>query len=145
MEITTKGRYAVRIMVEIAKHNGEYVSVQRIAENQEISVKYLEKIVNLLVKESLLDSLRGKEGGYRLTKSPKNYTIGEILNATGDQTEIVSCLHSTSCKRACNCETQALWSNLDSLIHNYLDMVTLDDLLKRTIKKPVIKLKRQKR
>lgn len=144
MEITTKGRYAVRIMVEIAKHNGEYVSVQKIADSQEISVKYLEKIVNILVKESLLDSLRGKEGGYRLTKSPKDYTIGEILNATGDQTEIVSCLHGTTCKRACNCETQGLWSNLDALINDYLKNVTLDDLLKKKIKKPILKLKKQR-
>lgn len=144
MEITTKGRYAVRIMVEIAKHNGEYVSVQKIADSQEISVKYLEKIVNILVKESLLDSLRGKEGGYRLTKSPKDYTIGEILNATGDQTEIVSCLHGTTCKRACNCETQGLWSNLDALINDYLKNVTLDDLLKKKIKKPILKLKKTK-
>ena len=75
MELTTKGRYAVRIMVEIAKHGGNVVSVQEIAENQDISVKYLEKIINILTKKSLLESQRGKDGGYHLTKDPKDYTI----------------------------------------------------------------------
>ena len=139
MELTTKGRYAVRIMIEIAKHGGKFVSVQEIAENQDISVKYLEKIVNMFTKNALLESLRGKDGGYRLVKEPKEYTISEILNATGDQTEIVACLHGKDCPRACNCDTQSVWGNLDKLINEYLENVTLEDLLKKNFKKPVLK------
>lgn len=142
MELTTKGRYAVRIMVEIAKHDGEFVSVQEIADKQDISVKYLEKIVNMLCKKSLLESLRGKDGGYRLMKKPKQYTISEILNATGDQTEIVACLHGKECPRACNCNTQSVWGNLDNLINEYLENVTLEDVLNKNFKKPVLNFKK---
>lgn len=141
MELTTKGRYAVRIMIEIAKHGGNVVSVQEIAENQDISVKYLEKIINILTKKSLLESQRGKDGGYHLTKDPKDYTIQEILKATGDQAEIVACLHGKDCPRSCNCDTQELWGNLDSLINQYLESVTLENLLDKNFKKPILKLK----
>lgn len=140
MEITTKGRYAVRIMVEIAKHNGEVVSVQEIAESQDISVKYLEKIINILTKKSLLESQRGKDGGYRLTKNPNEYSIQEILKATGDQAEIVACLHGKDCPRSCNCETQDVWGNLDNIINQYLESVTLKNLLNKDFKKPILKL-----
>lgn len=142
MELTTKGRYAVRIMVEIARHGGNVVSVQEIAENQDISVKYLEKIINILTKKSLLESQRGKDGGYRLTRKPKDYSIQEILKATGDQAEIVACLHGKDCPRSCNCNTQDLWGNLDNLINEYLESVTLEDLLKKNYKEPVLKFKK---
>lgn len=139
MELTTKGRYAVRIMVEIARHNGKVVSVQEIAENQNISVKYLEKIINILTKKSLLESQRGKDGGYRLAKNPKDYSIQEILKATGDQAEIVACLHGKDCPRSCKCETQDVWSNLDNIINQYLESVTLENLLNKDFKKPILK------
>lgn len=142
MELTTKGRYAVRIMVEIARHHGNVVSVQEIADSQDISVKYLEKIINILTKKSLLESQRGKDGGYRLTRKPKDYSIQEILKATGDQAEIVACLHGKDCPRSCNCNTQDLWGNLDNLINEYLESVTLEDLLKKNYKKPVLKFKK---
>lgn len=134
MEITTKGRYAVRTMVDIAKNNGDFVSIAEISKRQDISEKYLEKIISMLVKAGLLDSMRGKTGGYKLNRAPKNYSLHEILNATGDQTEIVYCLHSDVCPRADKCDTQGVWGALDNLINDFLKKTTLQDLLDKNYK-----------
>ncbi len=100
MEITTKGRYALRTMVDIAKNNGKTVSLAEISKRQDISEKYLEKVISLLLKANLLQSNRGKTGGYTLTKKPSDYTLSEILEATGDKTALVACLDNSPCPRS---------------------------------------------
>ena len=132
MLISTKGRYALRVLIEIACHNeGEYVRLDEIAKSQGISEKYLESIVSILVKGKLLKGLRGRGGGYRLTKHPADYSIGEILRLTEGSLAPVACLESGSkkCDRADSCKTLPLWKSLDNRINEFLDSVTLYDLL----------------
>ena len=131
MKISTKGQYAVRLMVEIAKCEG-YVPISTIAKNQELSVKYLEQIVSLLVKHNLLESERGHKGGYKLTKSPSEYSIKEILETTGDITGVVPCVKG-DCKRRHICSTAGVWATLSTLIGNYLAGVSLQDLIDNNI------------
>lgn len=138
MLISTKGRYALRVLIELAE--GENLHVYRrldsIAESQGISEKYLESIVNLLMKAKLLEGLRGRGGGYRLTKAPEAYSVGEILRVTDGSLAPVSCLECAhgDCPRTNICKTLPLWQQLDGLITNYLDQVSLMDLVKGTIK-----------
>ena len=133
MLISTRGRYALRVMTElIGTENGEYVSLKTIAEHQKISLKYLEMIVSLLHKDKLLDSLRGKNGGYRLNKVPEKYTIGEILRTTEEGLIPVdcNCLNGSNeeCEWEKNCLTQRLWKGLGKSVNSYLDNITLYDL-----------------
>ncbi|MBO8462562.1 MAG: Rrf2 family transcriptional regulator [Firmicutes bacterium] len=132
MKISTKGRYAIRVMIDLAEHNtGEYITLMDIAERQEISEKYLESIVSILSKNGLLLSLRGKGGGYKLTKSPEEYTIREILILTEGSLEIISDLEKqgSTCKREDNSQTRKMWEGLSKLINNYLDTITIADLV----------------
>lgn len=132
MLISTKGRYALRVMVDLAEHQSEdYVPLKAVAQRQELSEKYLESIIKLLVKANLLRGLRGKGGGYKLTKSPDLYTVGSILRLTEESLAPVSCLEqdSFSCPRVSECRTLPLWKGLDTVINNYLDSVTLADLV----------------
>ena len=134
MMISTKGRYALRVLVDMAEHQaGGYVPLKEIAERQEISEKYLESIVKTLVKEQILEGLRGKGGGYRLRKEPDQYTVGQILRVMEGSLAPVACLEegSAPCARVANCRTLALWSGLNDLIRDYLDRFTIADLMKK--------------
>lgn len=132
MLISTKGRYALRVMIDLAEHQADgFIPLKIIAERQNISEKYLESIIKLLVKAKLLNGLRGKGGGYHLTKAPEQYTVGSILRATEDSMAPVSCLEpgSDACPRAAECRTLSLWRGLDKVINDYLDHYTLADLM----------------
>lgn len=134
MLISTKGRYALRVMVDLAEHQSDgYIPLKDIARRQDISEKYLESIIKLLVKDKLLSGLRGKGGGYKLTKSPDQYTAGSILRLTEESLAPVSCLEtgSSACPRMSTCRTLPLWQGLDKLINEYLDQVTVADLMLR--------------
>lgn len=130
MKISTKGQYAVRLMVEVAKSN-ELVSVSSVAKNQEISPKYLEQIVSLLVKNNLLESVRGIKGGYKLSKPLDKISIKEILDTTGDTCTLAPCMQG-ECDRKHKCDAIGVWQTLGDLINNYLESVTLKDLLEKT-------------
>ena len=132
MLISTKGRYALRVMIDLAEHQGEgFIPLKAIAQRQGISEKYLESIMKLLVKAKLLNGLRGKGGGYQLTKAPEQYTAGSILRMTEESMAPVSCLESDAeaCPRAAECRTLPLWKGLDKVINDYLDNFTLADLM----------------
>ena len=134
MMISTKGRYALRVLIDMAEHQaGGYVPLKEIAERQEISEKYLESIVKTLVKEQILEGLRGKGGGYRLRKEPDQYTVGQILRVMEGSLAPVACLEegSAPCARVASCRTLALWSGLNDLIRDYLDRFTIADLMKK--------------
>ena len=132
MLISTKGRYALRVMIDLVEHQSEgYVPLKEIAERQEISEKYLESIIKILVKAKLLDGLRGKGGGYKLTKAPEQYTAGSILRLTEESLAPVACLEdgAAPCTRAAECRTLPLWQGLDKVINEYLDSILLSDLV----------------
>ena len=132
MMISTKGRYALRVMIDIAEHQHDgYIPLKEIAARQEISEKYLEAIVKSLVRERYLTGLRGKSGGYRLTKAPEEYTVGSILRLSEGSLAPVACLEEGAhpCDRAARCRTLPVWNRLGQLIGDYLDSVTLRDLL----------------
>ena len=132
MLISTKGRYALRVMVDLAEHREEgYIPLKVVAQRQDISEKYLEAIIKLLVRAGLLSGLRGKGGGYKLTKDPAQYTVGDILRLTEDSLAPVACLGpgAAPCVKAAECRTRSLWQGLDKVIRNYLDSVTVADLM----------------
>lgn len=132
MLISTKGRYALRVMIDLAEHQTEgFIPLKVIAQRQDISEKYLESIIKQMVKAKLVSGLRGKGGGYRLTKAPEQYTVGSILRITEDSMAPVACLEpgSEACPRAAECRTLSLWRGLDKVINDYLDDFTLADLM----------------
>lgn len=134
MKISTKGRYALRYMVDLARNStgeAKNIALHDISERQGISVKYLEQIVSKLCKEGLVVSSRGPQGGYRLSKSPAQYTAGEILRAIEGDMAPVACLvgHESGCDRRENCSTLKFWVGLDDAITQYVDRVTLAELL----------------
>lgn len=134
MLISTRGRYALRVMIDLAEHQTEdYIPLKTIALRQGISEKYLESIVRMLVKAKLISGVRGKGGGYRLTRNPEQYTTGQILQLTEDSLAPVSCLEpgSATCDRAAECRTLPLWQGLNQVITAYLNSVTLADLMNR--------------
>lgn len=136
MLISTKGRYALRVMIDLAEHPRDgFIPLKIIAQRQEISEKYLESIIKLLVKAGLLNGLRGKGGGYKLTKAPEQYTVGDILRLTEESLAPVSCLeeHATCCPRRRDCRTYLLWRGLDEVISGYLDHITIADLMWRGV------------
>lgn len=135
MKISTKGRYAIRVMIDLAEHNtGEYIPLMDIAKRQEISEKYLEAIVGVLSKNGFVHSLRGKGGGYKLARSPENYTIGSILRLTEGSLAPVACLEHepNMCERVAECPTIKMWEGLQKLINDYFDGITIEDLLQQT-------------
>ncbi|MCR5663548.1 MAG: RrF2 family transcriptional regulator [Oscillospiraceae bacterium] len=132
MNITSKGRYALRVMLDLAQHPDEgFVSLKTVAERQGISMKYLEMIVSSLKKGELLESTRGKEGGYRLSRSPAAYSVGEILRCLEDNLAPVACIRDgeIQCEKAAACMTLPMWKELDDITNAYLDSVSLNDLL----------------
>ncbi|MBQ9157328.1 MAG: Rrf2 family transcriptional regulator [Eubacterium sp.] len=132
--ISTKGRYALRVMLDMAERDtDQYIPLRDIAENQEISEKYLEAIIKLLVKGKLVKGLRGKGGGYRLTRRPEEYTVGEILELTEGNLAPVACLSPDAdpCDRADNCRTLPMWKKLDKLEHDFFFGIKLDELMER--------------
>ena len=132
MKISTKGRYALRMMVDLAEHqNGEYISLKDIARRQEVSKKYLEQIVPILNKSGFLKTNRGYQGGYMLAKPPRQYTVGDILRLTEGNLAPVPCAAQdpAECPRSEDCATLPVWRGLNRVINEYLDGITLQDLL----------------
>lgn len=134
MKISTKGRYALRMMLDLAEHkdNG-YIALKDIAQRQNISKKYLEQIVPLMNKADILKTNRGYQGGYMLAREPKEYTVGEILRITEGSIAPVACLDHTpnQCDRCEDCATLKIWQGLDRVISEYLDGITLQDVLEQ--------------
>ncbi len=133
MMISTKGRYALRVMIDLASEKPlrAYVPLKEITQRQNISTKYLESILSVLVKSGLVVGIRGKGGGYRLTKSPEEYTVGSILKLTEGSLAPVSCLHpgAQACERQEACPTLPMWRKLDQMIDAYFENITLQDLI----------------
>lgn len=135
MKISTKGRYALRMLLDLALHSSEgFIALKDIAERQDISKKYLEQIVPLLNKSGLLKTNRGYQGGYMLIKDPKDYTVGEILRVTEGSLAPVACLDhpSNDCPRAASCMTLYIWEGLYKTVTEYLDSITLQDIMDRS-------------
>lgn len=137
MKISTKGRYALRLMLDLAMNNtGEFIPLKNVSERQDISVKYLEQIITVLVKAGFVKGLRGSRGGYKLAKNPEDYTVGMILRLTEGSLAPVACLDDeiNTCERACDCITLGLWQELYDAINGVVDNITLADLIERAKK-----------
>ena len=131
MMISTKGRYALRVMLDMAEHGGsEWHRLSDVAQRQQLSKKYLETIMAALSRANLVESAVGKSGGYRLTRSPEQYTVEEILNLTEGNLATVSCLTpgAPTCHRMAECRTYNMWKGLDEMISDYFSKITLADL-----------------
>lgn len=133
MMISTRGRYSLRVMIDLAEHFGEgFIPMKEIADRQGISLKYLERFVPSLSKSGFIEGVQGKGGGYRLTKKPEEYTIGEILRVVEGNLAPVSCLEcgAEPCAREKECRTILMWKNLQKVINEYFDGITLKDLMR---------------
>lgn len=136
MKISTKGRYALRLMLDLALHNtGEQISIKSIAARQDISEKYLEQIISLLHRAGFVKSYRGAQGGYRLAKDPGDYTVGMILRLTEGSLEPVDCIDEEEniCKRSNLCVTREVWKELYEAISGVVDHITLQDLVDKQL------------
>ena len=134
MLISTHGRYAVRLLIDLAKNQGEgYITTHELAERQEISQKYAERLMSLLSKNKFVDTQHGKGGGYRLTYDPKDYKVSEILLAMEEDLAPVQCLacEKNECPRAENCKTLPMWEKLGAMINKFFEGITLKDLMRR--------------
>jgi len=132
MIVSTKGRYALRVMVHFALHGGDgYIPLKEIAEVEGISQKYLETIMTTLSKAGFVDAVHGKGGGYRLNRAPESYTVGSILKLTEGSLAAVSCTSQgpAACSRSTCCQTKPMWEKLDKLIDQFFEGITLADLL----------------
>lgn len=130
--ISTRGRYALRTMIDLAEHGGEgYIPMKEVAERQCISLKYIEKIMPILKNEGLVEGIHGKGGGYRLTKPPQEYIIGDILRLTEGDLAPVACLAAGTepCPRNTTCRTVKMWRELNVLINDFFDNLTILDLM----------------
>ena len=133
MIVSTKGRYALRVMLCFAQRGGdEYIPLKEIAEAENISQKYLESIMTILSKAGFLDAVHGKGGGYRLNRKPEEYTVGSILRLTEGSLAPVSCTTqgAAACSRSSCCQTLPMWEKLEKLINDFFEGITLADLLK---------------
>ena len=133
MMISTRGRYALRVMIDLAEHsNGGYVPMKEVAERQKISLKYLERILPALVKNNLVEGVHGKGGGYRLTRDPGDYSAGEIIRIAEGEIATVACLEcgAKPCEQEAECRTRPMWSELNEIVNKYLDGVTVADLMR---------------
>ena len=131
MKISTKGRYALRLMLDLAlNYSGKYIPLKAIAQRQEISDKYLEQIINTLSKAGFVESARGAQGGYRLARKPSEYTAGEILRLTEGSIAPVACLDCAgSCDKTDTCLTIGLWRRMQEAINDVVDKTTLEDMI----------------
>lgn len=132
MIVSTKGRYALRVMVCFAQRGGEeYIPLKEIAESEGISQKYLESIMTTLSKAGFVDAVHGKGGGYRLNRRPEEYTVGSILKLTEGSLASVSCTTQgpSACQRATCCQTKPMWDKLDAMIDEFFEGITVADLL----------------
>ena len=131
MKISTKGRYALRVMIDLAVNDkGAYVSLKDILNRQEVSLKYLEQIMAMLNKAGYVKSIRGNNGGYRLAKLPEEYKVGDILRKTEGDLAPIACVNGEECGKRENCKTFKFWQGLDNVINEYVDSKTLADLIK---------------
>lgn len=136
MRISTKGRYALRIMVDLAEHNtGEYIRLKDISERQQITLKYMEQIMPMLTRAGYVKSYRGNNGGYMLAKRPEDYTAGDILRVTEGSLAPIACIENqpNTCERQEMCTTLSFWEGLWRVITEYTDSVTLADLMKTNV------------
>ena len=134
MKISTKGRYALRLMLDLAlNYTGEYISIKSIAARQDISEKYLEQIITQLSRAGYVRSVRGAQGGYMLSKAPSEYTVGMILRVMEGSLAPVSCLDSeeSSCDRVASCVTFEIWQQIQKAVEDVVDNITLADLVTR--------------
>lgn len=134
MLISTRGRYALRVLIDLAEYEEDgYTPLKDIAGRQDISQKYMESIMTMLSKNKLVEGVHGKGGGYRLNRSPEDYSVGEILRITEGTLAPVACLERDAqpCPRAADCRTLPLWDKLNDMITGYLDSISLADLLKK--------------
>lgn len=131
MMISTRGRYALRVMIDLAEHSKGFIPMKAVAQRQGISLKYLEQILPVLTKHHLIEGIQGRGGGYRLCRKPEDYTAGEILRLTEGDLAPVSCLGAEAavCDRSGDCRTLPLWSGLNNVVNEYLDSVTIADLM----------------
>lgn len=133
MIVSTKGRYALRVIIDLAEqHKDERVPLKEIAERQGISQKYIEAIMTLLSKNHFVDAVHGKGGGYQLNKKPEEYKVGDILRLTEGSLSPVACLEKGAevCPRKAECRTLPMWTKLDEIVENYLDSISIADLMK---------------
>ena len=131
--ISTRGRYALRVMIDIAEHSGgDFVPMKEGAARQEISLKYIERIMPLLTKENLVEGQHGKGGGYRLCRPPEDYPVGEILRATEGELAPVACLEcgAKPCSRAAECRTLPMWQKYYAMTNEFFDGISVADLMK---------------
>lgn len=134
--ISTRGRYALRVLIDLAEHrNGQFIPMKEVAERQEISLKYIERIMPLLTKEKFVEGQHGKGGGYKLCREPENYTVGEILRAAEGDLAPVACLgqNAEPCPRAAGCRTLPMWERYYKMTNDYFDGITLADLMNTEI------------
>ncbi len=139
MKISTRGRYALRMLLDLAEHQQEgFVALKDAAQRQNISKKYLEQIIPILNRAGMLKTSRGFQGGYRLAMDPDQYKVGDILRATEGSLAPVTCLEQKPnlCPRCNSCDTLFLWEGLETAVSGYLDNVTLQDILDRKQQKP---------
>ena len=133
MMISTRGRYALRVMIDLAEHGGDgYIPMKDVATRQGVSLKYLERILPVLTQNALVEGVQGKRGGYRLCREPSEYKVGEILRLTEGDLAPVACLEcgAAPCDRAAECRTLSMWTKFHDLTNEYFDSVTLADLMK---------------
>ena len=132
MLVSTRGRYALRVMIDLAEHfNGGYVPMRDVVGRQELSLKYIERIMPILAKNGLVEGVHGKGGGYRLTRRPEEYLVGEVLRLTEGDLAPVSCLECNAkpCTRGSQCKTLPMWREFYAMVNNYFDSITLADLM----------------
>ena len=136
MMISTKGRYALRVMIDLAEHcNGEYIPMKDVVKRQQVSQKYVERIMTMLSKANFVEAVHGKGGGYRLNRSPDEYIVGDILRLTEGSLAPVACLDcdAEECERADQCRTLTMWKELNNRITDFFDGITIADLMKKDI------------
>ncbi len=133
MMISTRGRYALRVLIDLAEHrNGSYIPMKEVAERQEISLKYIERIMPILTKNNLVEGVHGKGGGYRLSRDPQQCRVGDILRLTEGDLAPVACLacDAKPCGHAAECRTLSMWSKFRDITNEYFDGITIADLMK---------------
>lgn len=133
MLISTRGRYALRVLLDLAQNqNDGYIAMKKVAERQDLSLKYIEKIMPVLSKNRYVQGVHGKGGGYRLAREPKDYKVGDILRLAEGDLAPVACLgcNAQECPRADKCPTLPMWTEFHNMVNNYFDGITLADLMK---------------